>query len=109
MTARILLFLVLKRRIKRFKWEISCSKTQHDVNVSALLITNLTIDKCRDSMKYERNLAIALIKRKGENIEAAELSKIAHLALARKSDIVRVVKFLKSTFQKQNICKPYNP
>lgn len=36
-------------------------------------------------MKYERNLAIALIKRKGENIEAAELSKIAHLALARKS------------------------
>lgn len=109
MTARILLFLVLKRRIKRFKWEISCSKTQHDVNVSALLITNLTIDKCRDSMKYERNLAIALIKKKEENIEAAEISKIAHLALARKSDIVRVVKFLKSTFQKQNICKPYNP
>lgn len=85
MTARILLFLVLKRRIKRFKWEISCSKTEHDVNVSALLITNLTIDKCRDSMKYERNLAIALIKKKEENIEAAELSKIAHLALARKS------------------------
>lgn len=36
-------------------------------------------------MKYERNLAIALIKKKEENIEAAELSKIAHLALARKS------------------------
>lgn len=36
-------------------------------------------------MKYERNLAIALIKKKEENIEAAEISKIAHLALARKS------------------------
>lgn len=61
-------------------------------------------------MKYERNLAIALVKKTEENIEAAEISKIAHLALARRSKtLVRVVKFLKSTFQKQNMCKPYNP
>lgn len=108
MTAKILLLLVLKRRIKRFKSEISCSKTRRErKRVIDYELNNRQVQRFDE---IRTKLGDCAGKKDGGKYRSSRDIKNCTSRVSQKiKDIVRVVKFLKSTFQKQNMCKPYNP